>query len=196
MEIANCRCHWTVNQTVNRKDGVVAITRQVKSGSATHHHAPFGLRTVAVFELAKGMVVLLAGLGLLSLIHRDAQAVAEEIVRRLHLNPAYQYPRIFIDFASKLDDARLWFYSLAALAYAAVRFVEAYGLWHELAWAEWFAVLTSGMFVPVEIAHVFSLKHWSVVAICVPLVNIGIVIYLALLLASNARRKARKGANS
>jgi uncharacterized membrane protein (DUF2068 family) len=179
-----------VNHTIKREHNAAARNRQVKSASATHHHAPLGLRTVAIFELAKGWIVLVAGLGLLSLIHHDAQAVAEEIVRRLHLNPAYQYPRIFIDFAGHLTDARLWFMSIAALVYAAVRFVEAYGLWHELAWAEWFAVLTSGMFLPVELSHLFM--HWSLVALCVPLVNIGIVIYLAMLLAANARRKANR----
>jgi hypothetical protein len=31
-----------------------------------------------------------------------------------------------------------------------------------------------------------------VVAVCIPLVNIGIVIYLAVLLAANARRKANR----
>ncbi|HZV33272.1 MAG TPA: DUF2127 domain-containing protein, partial [Verrucomicrobiae bacterium] len=102
-----------MNQTIDRKDGVATITRQVKSESGTHHRAPLGLRTVAIFEFAKGMIVLLAGLGLLSLIHHDAQAVAEDIVRRLHLNPAHQYPRIFIDFAGHLTDARLWFMSLS-----------------------------------------------------------------------------------
>jgi Predicted membrane protein (DUF2127) len=35
-----------------------------------------GLRAIAVFEAAKGMVVLLAGLGLLSLLHHDVGALA------------------------------------------------------------------------------------------------------------------------
>jgi hypothetical protein len=33
-----------------------------------------GLRLIAVFEASKGLLVLLAGLGLLSLLHRDAEA--------------------------------------------------------------------------------------------------------------------------
>jgi len=31
---------------------------------------------VAVFEFAKGLLVLLAGMGLLAMVHRDAQLVA------------------------------------------------------------------------------------------------------------------------
>ena len=124
-----------MNPTTNSKDALL-VKAQPPVPAVPVHKAPLGLRTVAVFEAAKGLIVLLAGLGLLSLIHRDAQSVAEEIVKMLHLNPARQYPRIFIDVASKLTDARLWFLSLAALIYATVRFVETYGLWHELPWAE------------------------------------------------------------
>ncbi|MEO5762904.1 MAG: DUF2127 domain-containing protein [Vicinamibacteria bacterium] len=55
-----------------------------------------GVRSVAVFEAAKGLIVLAAGFGLLSLLHRDVQAVAESIVRHLHPGPAGHYSEIFI----------------------------------------------------------------------------------------------------
>src|SRR5579884_1746015 len=148
-----------------------AAVKKTSAKSAAHpHQAPLGLRTVAIFEFAKGLIVLVAGLGLLSLIHQDVQAKAEEIVRLLHLNPARQYPSIFIDFAKNLNDARLWFFSVAALVYAAVRFVETYGLWHDLAWAEWFAVLSSGMYLPVELYHLYM--HFGLVSLAVPVINI------------------------
>jgi uncharacterized membrane protein (DUF2068 family) len=176
-----------VNQTINSKGRTIA-TASAKLPTGAGHHAPFGLRTVAIFEFAKGMLVLIAGLGLLSLVHRDAQQVAEEIVRRLHLNPARQYPRIFIDSAGNLNDARLWFLSVAALIYSAVRFVETFGLWHERPWAEWFAVISASLYLPVELYHLYEKP--GLLSVLVPLVNIGIVIYLAILLAANARRKS------
>ena len=58
-----------------------------------------GLRTVALFEGLKGVLVFIAGFGLLALVHKDVQAIAELIVQHLHLNPARQYPRIFIEAA-------------------------------------------------------------------------------------------------
>lgn len=88
-----------------------------------------GIRAVAVFEAAKGTVVIAAGLGLLSLLHRDAQHAAETIVRHLHLNPARHYPRVFIEAAARTTDSRLWLLAGGAFAYSAVRFIEAYGLW-------------------------------------------------------------------
>ncbi len=69
-----------------------------------------GIRTVAVFEALKGVLVLLAGFGLLSLVHRDLEEVAEHLVRISHLNPAYHYPRIFIEAATHTDNNRLKLY--------------------------------------------------------------------------------------
>ena len=178
-----------MSQTINNpKTGAAFAVATDKSFSRSlHHRVPFGLRTVAIFEFAKGMIVLLAGLGLLSLIHRDAQTVAEQIVSMLHLNPAHRYPRVFIDFAANVTNAQLWFYSMAALIYSAVRFVETYGLWHERSWAEWFAVIGASLYLPVELFHLYEDPNFA--SLAVPLVNIGIVIYLARLLAANARRK-------
>src|SRR5438552_7475661 len=104
-----------------------------------------GVRAVALFEAAKGALVLAAGLGLLALIHRDVQAFAERLVRMSHLDPASHYPRIFIDAASHVTSARLWLFAAAAAIYALVRGVEAYGLWMERRWAEWFALISGSL---------------------------------------------------
>ncbi|HEX4644561.1 MAG TPA: DUF2127 domain-containing protein, partial [Verrucomicrobiae bacterium] len=133
------------------------------------------------------LLVLVAGMGLLSMVHRDAQVIAENLVRHFHLNPAHGYPQIFIRTAADLNDARLWWLSAAALIYSTVRFVEAYGLWHERAWAEWFAILSAGMYLPVEIYEFWDKPN--LVRGSVFIVNLGIVIYLAWLLAVNHRKK-------
>ena len=38
-----------------------------------------GVRMVAAFEASKGILILLAGFGLLSLVHHDVQQLAEDI---------------------------------------------------------------------------------------------------------------------
>src|SRR5512141_3276190 len=110
-----------------------------------------GITVVALLEGAKGALILLAGFGLLGLVHRDLQQVAEEVVHRLHLNPARHYPQIFIEVAGNTTDTRLWLLAGAALLYAVFRFVEAYGLWRERRWAGWFAVATGALYVPLEV---------------------------------------------
>jgi uncharacterized membrane protein (DUF2068 family) len=136
-----------------------------------------GTRAVALFEATKGAIVVLAGLGLLALIHHDAQDVAEDIVHHLHLNPARHFPRIFIDAAATATDTRLWALALTAMFYAAVRFAESYGLWHKRAWAEWFAILTGGIYLPVELYELTV--SVTPVKTAVFLVNLFIVAWLS-----------------
>ena len=96
---------------------------------------PTPLRLVAVFEAAKGALVLLAGLGLLAVVHRDLQDVAEHVVGELNLNASQHYPQMFINAAAHITQARRWLLVLFAVLYAVVRGVEAYGLWHARRWA-------------------------------------------------------------
>jgi hypothetical protein len=65
------------------------------------------IRLVAVVEGFKGLVVLLASTGLLALVHRDLHKLATVLVQHAHLNPASGYPRIFVDAATQMTDARL-----------------------------------------------------------------------------------------
>jgi uncharacterized membrane protein (DUF2068 family) len=130
-----------------------------------------------MFEAAKGAIVILAGLGLLTLIHRDVQAVAESIVRHLHLNPARHFPHIFLDAAARATDTRLWAMAFTAMLYSAIRFAEAYGLWRKQVWAEWFGIISGSLYLPVEIYELtLSL---SVVKISIFIVNIIVVGWLA-----------------
>jgi uncharacterized membrane protein (DUF2068 family) len=131
---------------------------------------------VAAFEAAKGLLVMATGLGLLSLLHHDVQRAAESVVRHLHLNPARHYPRVFLEAAAQLTDTRLWLLALGAFAYAVVRGVEAYGLWRARAWAEWFAILSGAVYLPIEI---YELIHRATAQKAVVLlVNVGIVGYV------------------
>src|ERR1700674_859465 len=153
-------------------------------------HAARGIRLIAVFEASKGALVPSAGLGLLSLLPRGLQATAENLVRHSHLNPAHHYPRIFIQAASHMNDSRLR--SLAALAflYAAVRFIEAYGLWQMRVWAEWFAIIAGSLFLPVEVYELFRRATWM--RGMVLSINLFIVAYLVYVLLANRREHARR----
>ena len=134
-------------------------------------------RAIALLEAAKGIVVLLAGFGVLAFVHRDAQHTAEELVRQFHPNPASRYPRIFIQAAAHLTDARLWWLALFAFLYSFLRLVEAYGLWRERAWGEWFAISSSGIYLPIETYELFKGLTWPKVLLTA--VNLLILVYLA-----------------
>lgn len=146
------------------------------------------VRAVAVLEAAKGLVVLLAGLGLLALVHRDVQEFAERLVAHAHLNPASRYPRIFLDFAGKVTDTRLMLLAAGALGYSLVRFAEAYGLWRERAWAEWLAAGAGAIYLPFEVLEFLERRSWPGAAVFA--VNLLIV---AIMLHAISRRRAGAG---
>lgn len=155
-------------------------------------NAARGLKVVALFEGAKGLVVLVAGFGLLAFVHQDLQQLAEELVAHTHLNPAGRYPRIFLELADRVADVRLWLLALLAFTYAAMRLAEAYGLWRGRRWAEWLAVASGGIYVPAEIYAL--VRGPSALKATTLAVNVGIVAYLAWTLWME--RRERKGAGS
>ncbi len=149
-------------------------------------HAVRGIHIVSFFEGVKGLLVLLVGFGLLEFIHRDLHLAAEQLVREFHLNPARHYPRIFIDAINHLTDRQLLTMAFAALLYSAVRFVEAIGLWLQKQWAEWFGLLSGGLYIPFELLEITRGITWSKVTVLI--VNAGVVVYLAYILYQ-ARQK-------
>ncbi len=148
-----------------------------------------GTRTVAIFEAAKGLLVLIAGLGLLSLVHHDVRRFAIGLVRHLHLSPAGRYSSIFIRAAANLNDARLRLLAMAALFYAAARLIEAYGLWHQRAWAKWLALITGAVYLPVEIYEL--VERVTSVRVTVFVINLLIVALLSWERLYNARLRPR-----
>ena len=143
---------------------------------------------MAVFEAAKGLIVFAAGLGLLSLVHRDAQHAAEAVVRHLHMNPARHYPRVFIQAAAHVTSSRLQLLAGGAFAYSLVRWIEAYGLWRLRRWAEWFAILSSGLYLPVEVYELA--RHPTPLKAALLLGNAAIVVYLSWVRATAREARA------
>ena len=137
------------------------------------------LRAVASVEFLKGLVVLLAGFGVLSLVHRDAWDVAESFLEWLHISPDAHYAQVFLNLADQLTDTKLWAVSIGALTYSALRFAEAYGLWRARAWAEWLALISGAIYLPFEIFELARRPDWIRLAIF--LINLAVVLYMAFL---------------
>lgn len=151
---------------------------QVENLSPTAHPSHLaGLRAVAALEIFKGVLALIGGIALLTLLHKDFADVAENIIEALHLNPAHKIVQAFIDAAGRMSDRRLITVVCVAAGYAVIRFIEAYGLWHARAWAEWFAILSGSAYLPLEIIEVIkhpdNLLRWAVLV-----VNILVVMYM------------------
>ncbi|CAN5916805.1 DUF2127 domain-containing protein [soil metagenome] len=152
-----------------------------------------GVRIIAIIEAAKGVLALLFGCGTLALLHRDLGALALRVVTELHLNPAHNYPRLFIELSASATDGQLWLVSSLAFVYALFRLVESYGLMRERTWAEWLTFVSGTLYLPVEIYELSQKVTWIRVSIL--LINIGVVIFMGLLLWRSLRTKSASDRN-
>jgi uncharacterized membrane protein (DUF2068 family) len=156
---------------------------------------PFGLRTIALFEAAKGFLALAAAGGLLSLRHTDLHAVTDAFLLRHGIDPERHYMRLFIESVAQATHHHEGQLAVLSLAYALIRLAEGYGLWQGKHWAEWFAVISAGLYLPWEFMH-FA-RHPRPFTAGIILFNLALIFYLGKLLArQRSRRKSRATAQS
>jgi uncharacterized membrane protein (DUF2068 family) len=137
------------------------------------------LRTIAGYEAATGVLVLLAGMGLFGLIHRDLQEAAEKLVRHFHLSPSSHYPHIFLELTARVTEPWLWALAAGSLLYASLRFVEAFGLWHGKRWAEWLGAASGAIYVPFEVAGLWeSVTPLRLASLAMNLLVVGYLLQL------------------
>jgi len=155
------------------------------------------LRSTACFEAVKGLVVLLAGFGALSLLGKepeDLRSLACELVDWLNLNPEHHFPSRFIEAATRMTDHGLWVAASIGFLYAFFRLLEAYGLWFERNWAAWLAVVSGGIYLPIEIYKLAEQFTW--IRISVLILNLAVVLAMALVLWRNKRLAAEAAARN
>jgi len=144
------------------------------------------LRSVAVFEAAKGALVLVVGCGLLAFTSGHVQHFAVRLVHHLHLNPSAHQPLIFTQLSEALTNGRVALLAAGAALYASLRFVEAYGLWHGRSWAEWLAAVSGAIYIPFEVLNLYHHHGW---VSATALVANALVVAL-MLAAVHVRRRA------
>lgn len=145
-----------------------------------------GLRTVAAFEFSKGLIVLLAALGLAEAFHGSLEETAEHLLLRLHVSPERRLGRVLLEAASKLSDAGLVKLAALACAYSAARLIEAWGLWRGRAWAQWFAALSGLLYLPWEISALMDRPDWMRALLLAG--NVVLVAYMLFLRLAARRR--------
>lgn len=151
----------------------------------------FGLRGVAIFEAIKGMFAIGFVVWVFSQMHKGTTEVMQEVLevlrRLLHINPERHFYQRFLHGANRVTPQTVHIIITILIAYAAIRFVEAAGLWLEKEWAEWFALIAGSLYIPFEIFELA--RHPTGFKWLVLLFNALVVVYLAWLLRDSYRRR-------
>jgi uncharacterized membrane protein (DUF2068 family) len=99
------------------------------------------------------------------------------LIGRFRLSPEGHYSSIILHYADLLPGANLHTLVWLAVGYITLRFVEAFGLWRDRAWAEWLAAFSGAIYVPLEIHH--FMQKASPINGVVLLANVLVVAFLA-----------------
>jgi uncharacterized membrane protein (DUF2068 family) len=138
-----------------------------------------GLRAVAFVEALKGVLALLGGYIFIRLIRHDVDfgEAAEHVLFFFHINPRHRLSQQFLYAADKVSSTSIAMIAGIAIAYAILRFLEGYGLWRQRVWAEWLAIVSGCLYIPVEVYKLVRRPnelHWIILVI-----NILVVLYIA-----------------
>lgn len=132
---------------------------------------------IGIFKLFKGISLLIAGFGLLRLLHRDVATVVGHWIEILRVDPGNRFIHRGLVRIFNVTPRQLRELSAGTFVYAAIFLTEGTGLLARKHWAEYMTLISTGLFIPLEIYEIR--RHFTMLRLAVTLVNALIVWYLA-----------------
>jgi uncharacterized membrane protein (DUF2068 family) len=153
-----------------------------------------GLVAIGIYKLIEGLLFVVVGIGVLKLVHHDIVEVLSRWVGAVHLDPDNKYFQKVVMKLLSVHDRKLEEVGAGTFFYAGIFLTEGLGLLHRKTWAEYFTIIVTGSFIPVEVY--LTTQHFTTARVVATLVNIGIVWYLVVDRLRERKRKAALGSPS
>lgn len=147
-----------------------------------------GLHAVAVFEAGKGVLALLAASGLEILGPAPLRRWLHGLVEHFQLNPDHG---ALAALSQALNPDSVHLAAALVFLYAAMRFVEAWGLWRVRTWASWLGCIGAAVYLPFDLYALVAHPGWLSTAVLA--VNLLVVWVLARDLVKRRRRRLIAG---
>ena len=145
------------------------------------------LMVIGGLKLFKGVLLVLLAIGALRLIGGDAAAKLEDWCRRLNVDADNHWLRKIIEKLSDLSSLKMSALSAGTFFYSGLFLTEGTGLLLKKRWAEYFTVIVTASFLPLEIYEL--LKEFKPFRLVLTIVNAAIVAYLILRLWHDRKAK-------
>lgn len=133
---------------------------------------------IGLFKLCKGVALLIAGFGLLKLLHRDVADVVQHWIEVLRVDPDNRFVHRAILKIFNVTPKQLRALSAGTFIYSAIFLTEGTGLLARKHWAEYMTLISTGLFIPLEVYEIH--RHFTWLKLAVTAVNALIVWYLAV----------------
>jgi uncharacterized membrane protein (DUF2068 family) len=144
-----------------------------------------GLLLIGLFKLLKGLLLVAAGFGALKFLHKDLAASVNHWVDVLRIDPENRFIHPILVKIFAVSPKQLKELSVGTFIYAAVLLTEGIGLLLRKHWAEYFTIISTGIFIPLEVYELA--RHFTAVKVLVLLINVAIVVYLIVHLRRERR---------
>jgi uncharacterized membrane protein (DUF2068 family) len=135
------------------------------------------LLAIGLFKLVKGLSLAIIAFGLLRLMHKDVAAVVQHWIEILRVDPDNRFIHRALERIFNVTPKQLRELSIGTIVYSAIFLTEGVGLLARRHWAEYMALISTGLFIPIEAYELFV--HFTFAKLAVTLVNFLIVWYLA-----------------
>ena len=146
-----------------------------------------GIRLIAAFKLFKGLVLFAVGVGAVKLLHRDMAFEVDRWADIFQVDPDNLYIRHLLERIANLDDHKLRQLSVGTFFYSTLLLTEGTGLLLGKRWAEYFTIIVTSSFMPLEIYELTKRVSWA--RLVVLILNIIVVAYLVIELRRNHKKR-------
>jgi uncharacterized membrane protein (DUF2068 family) len=133
---------------------------------------------IGLFKLFKGVSLVIVGFGLLHLLHRDIATVTEHWIEVLRVDPENRFVHRALLKVFNVTPKQLKELSVGTFVYAGIFLTEGVGLLARKHWAEYMTLISTGLFIPLEVYEIYH--HFTWVKVAVTVINVLIVWYLAM----------------
>jgi uncharacterized membrane protein (DUF2068 family) len=160
--------------------------RRASNKQSSKEPFSFVLFLIGLFKLFKALLLITIGIGALRLLHRDLAGTAMHWAQVLRVDTDNRYIHGVLVRIFRVTPKQLRELSVGTFIYAGLFLTEGCGLLLRKHWAEYFTIITTGLFIPLEIYELA--RHFTVVKLVVTAINVLIVWYLVARVRSRSKR--------
>jgi uncharacterized membrane protein (DUF2068 family) len=158
-----------------------------------HLHGPRTLALIAAFKFLKSISLVVLAIALLRLRQPEAGAHFREWLGTFPLATGHELVDRAISGLLGMSTHTMDLIAAIALGYAVLYAIEGIGLWINARWAQYLTVVSTSLFVPIELWQIA--KHFTPMKLLALVINIAIVIYLLWLLRGEIAADHRAAAD-
>jgi uncharacterized membrane protein (DUF2068 family) len=131
---------------------------------------------IAAFKLFKAVMLLMVGLGALHLVHRDVAETLSKWAHEIHIDPESRHIHRAFERAFQANPKQLREIAAGTFFYSGLLFTEGIGLLLRRRWAEYFTIIMTALFIPLEVYEM--IEKLTLTRVVVLVINSAIVWYL------------------